>query len=288
MPRRGPDIRVVAMILSMSALPVGCKGLFGESDQPTLQAEDNRSNWFEPPRSKPDRRNDRIVVVQMQFDVLRVELPADRIHHSAKVWNHVDELRGDLAQTALLRRNGLRIGVASADAWPALRAVFEACQAKVLRATHAVQQGLPLILDLGQVQPDETVFLFTADDRMAGTTFAGGHKYLHLDYELSLDAEGITTVQVTPEIHDLGLEQRWPSRGGEVLKAPEYQGRLFHELRCTVDVAAGEFLVIGPDAPRASNLTVGRRFLVRKHQGRDYETVLCITPQPFRTQAVKR
>jgi hypothetical protein len=146
---------------------------------------------------------------------------------------------------------------------------------------------LPLILELGQVQPDETVFLFTADDRMAGTTFAGGHKYLHLDYELSLDAEGITTVQVTPEINGLGLEQRWPGSGGEVLKAPKYQGRLFHELRCTVDVAAGEFLVIGPDASRASNLTVGRRFLVRKHQGRDYETVLCITPQPFRTQAVK-
>lgn len=276
------------MTIGMTTLAVGCSGPLAGSSERDVQAPGNRLHWFEPPGSSPSRRSDQIVVVQMQFDVLRIELPADRIHHSEKTWNHVDELRSDPAQMALLRRNGLRMGAASPEAWAALRAIFEACQAQVFRATHTVRQGLPLTLELGEVEPDETVFLITADQRTVGSTFSRGQKYLHVDYELNPDAESTATLRVTPEIHNLTGERRWRRDGGRLLKVPEYEGKLFHELACTLTLGAGEFLVIGPDTTAATNLTVGRRFLTREHQGQRYETVLCITPQPFRTEAAKR
>ncbi|MCP4246089.1 MAG: hypothetical protein GY778_03480 [bacterium] len=228
------------------------------------------------------------MIVQLQFDVLRVELPADVTRHSAKVWNHVDELRADAARTALLRRNGLRVGVASTDAWPALKAIFEACDAQVLRATHTVQRGLPLTLELGQIVEDESVFLIAADDRMTGTTFTTGGKYLHLDYEYGVPGEGQTRLQITPEIRDLQPRQRWSAEGGRVRSTADYRGRLFTELSCLLDVGADELLVIGPDPAHASALTVGRRFLTRRHEGRTHETILCIAPQPFRTESGER
>lgn len=231
--------------------------------------------------------SDRIVVVQMQFDVLRVELPADDIHHSQKTWNYVDELGGDPTRTALLRRNGFRMGTACADSWPALRAMFEACQARVLRATHVVQRGLPLTLELDSVERDEPIFLLTTDNRMVGRTLNGGQKYLHVDYALEVDGERTVTVQVTPEIHLLGAVKFGTDDQGNLRQARRYEGLVFHELSHTLDLAAGEFLVIGPDAG-STGLSVGRRFLTRKHQGRTYETVLCIIPQPFRTEVVRR
>jgi len=268
-------------------LLAGCRPSLDGPADPVAEADRQRPYHLDTTGPNRGRQVDRIVVVQMQFDVLCVELPIDRTRHSAKIWNHVDELRIEPARAALLRRNGLRIGAASADSWPALRAIFESCQAKTLRATHTVRQGLPLVIEVGQVEPDETVFLHTADHRMIGRTLSEGHKYLHLDYQLSPDPSATTTLQVTPEIHALSKEKRWQNQGGALQKVPEYTGRLFHELGSTVDIAAGEFLVIGPDAAQATDLTVGRRFLTRRLQGRTYEIVLCITPQPFRTEPAR-
>jgi hypothetical protein len=225
---------------------------------------------------------DQIVVVQMQFDVLRVELPADQIHHSEKTWNYVDELGGDPTRAALLRRNGFRMGTATADSWPALRVVFEACDARVLRATHVVRRGSPLTLELDSVDDDEPVFLLTADNRLVGRTLDRGEKYLHLDYAFNLEGEGVVTIEVTPEIHTMGRTEYRQGDRGEVRRVRPYEGMVFHELSNTLNLAAGEFLVIGPDTTSSTGLTVGRRFLTRTHEGRVYETVLCITPQPFR------
>ncbi|MHC4233789.1 MAG: hypothetical protein ACYSUQ_01610, partial [Planctomycetota bacterium] len=176
MQRRGLRIVVAAMTISTAGLHGGCSGSFAGLEEPKAHADGRRSSWLDTPGSAPNRQTDQIVVVHMQFEVLRLELPADPIHHSQKIWNHADELRIDPVQTALLRGNGLRIGAASTDAWPALRAIFEACEAEALSASHTVRQGMPLTLELGEIQSDETVFLLTADHRMVGKTYAGGHR----------------------------------------------------------------------------------------------------------------
>ncbi len=229
---------------------------------------------------------DAIVVVQMQFDVLRVELPADPTHHSDKIWNHVEELCGDPARTALLRRNGLRMGVAAADAWAALRGIFDASGATAIRATHLVRLGQPLTLDLGPIENEEAVFLITDDHRLTGTTFDRGNKYLHLDYAVSTDSGGGTTIRMTPEIHRLSLSKRWRNVDGDLRQAPDYEGKVYGQLSYTVEVPSGAFLVIGPDTG-AIPLSVGRRFLTRTLQGRTHETILCITPQPFRREDLR-
>jgi len=230
---------------------------------------------------------DPIVIVQMHFDVLRVELPCDRVHHSAKAWNYVDELRCDPTRAALLRRNGLRLGVASAHNWPALRALFDACQARVLRASHAVQRGLPFAVELDAIEEDETIFLVTADNRVSGRTFDRGRKHLHLEYTVNAE-DGSTTLVILPEIHRLSRSPHWQRRNDGFERVSEYEGQVYQELACRVTVGADEFLVIGPDSSPASGLSVGQRFLTRDLEGRRHETILCVTPRPFRTELAER
>ena len=55
------------------------------------------------------------MVVELHFDVMRVDLPYDSDRHSSKLWNHVDEVCVEPGQSVLLGRNGIRIGVAPAD-----------------------------------------------------------------------------------------------------------------------------------------------------------------------------
>ena len=279
--------RIVAGVLSglLSIAAAGCQQMRPES--PGQPRSDRSAAGRELFGGDRPADGDAIVVVQMQFDVLRVELPADPTHHSDKTWNHVEELRGDPAQTALLRRNGLRMGTAAADAWPALRGIFDASGATAIRATHLVRQGQPLTLDLGPIENEEAVFLITDDHRLIGTTFDRGNKYLHLDYAVSADSPGGTTIQMTPEIHRLSLLKRWRNIGGDLRQAPDYEGKVYGQLSHTVEVPSGAFLVIGPDTG-AVPLSVGRRFLTRTRQGQKHETILCITPQPFRSEDLKR
>ncbi len=277
-------LAAAAVGLSMAMVP-GCQR--GGVPAPRLLGPEGRAVGHElfGDRSRDDR--DAIIVLQMQFDVLRVELPAAPIHHGDKTWNHVEELSADPTQVALLRRNGLRLGIATADAWPALRAIFDAAGATVARATHQVRQGVPLTLDLGPVENEAAVFLLTSDHRLVGQTFDQGSKYLHLDYAPGEEGGNSMAIRMTPEIHRTSANQRWRQVGDELRQVPDYAGAVYQQLAQTVEVAPGEFLVIGPDSS-ASPLTVGHRFLTRSLGGRLHDTILCITPQPFRTDQLRR
>ncbi len=288
---------VLLLLLAVSAsLSAGCDSpraghsWFREAEPEVpaaAAATDEQPTFGALAAPSPDSTADAIVVVQMLFDVVRVEMEIDEIHHSDKTWNHVDELRCDPARIALLRRNGLRMGVASEHDWPALRAIFEAGEAQVLGASHTVGTGHPLTLELDQIVDDEVIFLTRADDRAVGTTFDRGAKYLHLDYAVDRHT-GDTTLMVTPEIHRLSRAKYWRSQGGAVQRVPAYRGKVYHELTASMRVSPGEYLVIGPDNARAGGLCVGQKFLTRTERGRKYETVLCITPRPFGNEVTQR
>lgn len=282
---RTPTISARLLLGACTAL--GACTLDRSATQPA-PSRANQVNWNPTGPSSKRGQRDAIIVVQMEFDVLRVDLPADLAHHSEKIWNHVEELAHDPARTALLRRNGLRMGVASSDAWPAIKAIFEACQATVIRATHIAQNRAPLTLELGTLQHEETFFLLTPDDRLVGTTFDRGIKYLHLDYAMDPDRAGTVSLKVTPEIHRLSLNKHWEQQGGDYHQVDQYEGQVFHQLSQLFEVPSGSFLVIGPEVRAATSLSVGRRFLTRRVDGLKYETILCITPQPFGTKVATR
>ncbi len=261
---------------------------FGQAPTPASEPPSDQTAFDSGAAIGEAPGGDELIVIQMQFDVLRVELPAQDVQHSEKVWNYTNELCGDPVQAAMLRRNGFRVGAATADTWAALRAMFEACGATATRASHIVQHSAPLTLDLGPIEHAESFFLFTPDNQLIGQTFDRGNKYIHLDYAVPPEAGGAIMVQITPEVHRLSQQKRWRREGDEIREVHDYEGKVYHLLSHMVNIPPGQFLIIGPDTSGASALSVGHRFLRRKHMGKQFETVLCITPQPFRVELAKR
>ena len=272
-----------AVVTAGCNLPATLMEPFKGESEPTsaIDREEARAIFGSNDESSSDNRPIR---VHLQFDVARIELPAGSVRHAAKVWNHVDELQVDPALTALLDRNGFRIGVASASSWPALRALFSEEGARVVRVQRVVQSGVPLWLGLERIVEDEPIFFYGSDGRLAGETFEKGTKCLRIDYQVEYADELMVALTVTPEIQQEETSMRWrPSDRGYYLSV-ENERRVFNELRSSWKLGPSDFLVIGPsDTTRVDEL-LGSRLLTRQTSADRYDVILCVTPKPFRLE----
>ena len=221
-------------------------------------------------------------VIDLMFDVVQATLPIDGVRHSLKVWNHVDELRVDSAIAARLARNGLRMGAATRAAWPALRAVFDAADADVRRDQLFAQRGLPLTIHLGSIEEAESIFSYGRDERLVGKTFAAGDKLVNIDYAFHPELGRCIDVRVGFEVsHDRGM-LTWERQGGVLKQVPAYDRHVFADLTPVLTLNPDEFLVIGLGDQAENEYLLGPRFLTRKKSGRRFETLLCLTPRPYR------
>ena len=81
-------------------------------------------------------------MIRLAFDIMRVDMPCLDGCDSRKVWNHVGELRMDTQTLSRLARNGLRVGVAIPDSWPAIETIMEATDASISRLPEATLDRL--------------------------------------------------------------------------------------------------------------------------------------------------
>ena len=244
---------------------------------------------FAPPSGDARHSSsDRVQVVQLAFDVLRVELPIDGVRNSRKVWNHVDELRLEADLVARLARNGLRVGATSSGSWSAIRAVLEAGGARTQKNQILTQPGTPLTLEMASIKESESFFSYGRDNRLVGKTFPAGQKIIQLDYQFHAQLGGCTDVQIGFEVRSDHGEMTWERRDGVIRQAPAYDRHVFEELAALLTLKPGEFLVVGTSAQADNEYLIGSRFLIHTESGEKTETLLFVTPQPFQTQDAKR
>jgi len=232
--------------------------------------------------------SDRVQVVQLAFDVLRVELPIDGVRNSRKVWNHVDELRLEADLVARLVRNGVRVGAASSGSWSAIRAVLESGGVRTQKDQMLPQPGTPLTLELAPIRESESIFSYGRDNRLVGKTFSSGQKRIQLDYVYHPQLGGCTDLQVGFEVHNDHSEMTWERRDGVIRQAQAYDRHVFEELAAALTLKPGEFLVVGASDQADNEYLIGSRFLIHTESGEKTETLLFVTPQPFQTQNAQR
>jgi len=229
-----------------------------------------------------------LTVVRMQFDVTRIDLPVREIKHSLKIWNHVDEAKADPRLTALLARNGFRLGVADRDAQPAIRTIFEENEARIGQVRHSATDGLPLMLSLGSVQEGSTYFVHRKDGGLIGETFNAGTMFLRIDYVMTDDKPPRVVLQVTPELREDRTRTRLVDRGGEIQAIQVHDGTVFDELSTMFTLKRTQFLVIGTSERAQKGYILGSWWLTSVLNMQQYETVLCVTPLPFGVRPAAR
>ena len=219
-------------------------------------------------------------IVRLQFDVVRADMRMDEVQHSLKIWNHVDEFRVDPRLTALMARNGIRMGVGSEGSRSPMRLILSAARARLHEEQYMAINGQPLLLRLESMAAPETVFTYGAGGSLVGKTIPAGEKLLVLDYRTRPELSGAVDVRVGMEIRvDRGVLE-WRSEGGVLRQAPGYDRHRFDELGVLVTLQPGEFLVIGPSEETANVALplLGNRFFTGEGEGGRVETMRFITP----------
>lgn len=186
-----------------------------------------------------------------------------------------------------LARNGVRVGVANPEAWPAVKVILDAAKATLEPLTWEGQTGLPVVLPLGTVGEPQTIFSYGDSGRPSGKTFTTGQKIMQLDYAVHAHAGGSVELRLSFEVrHDRG-EMTWESSGGVIRQVPAYDRHPFEELTAVLTVPPGAILVVGPDERADQEYLVGARFFDRAVDGSSVETLYFITPRPVRGPAAR-
>ena len=213
-----------------------------------------------------------------------MDLPIDSVRHSRKIWNHLDELRINPTTVPLLARNAVRVGVASPAAWPAIETILHAAGGELHREQLITQQGLPATIVVSAIGEPETIFSYARAGRLTGKTFPAGNKLIQFEYAFHPELGNCTELQLSFEVqHDRG-GVTWERRGEAIRQVPAIDRFAFEELNVLVTLDPGEFLVIGPSEKADNEYLVGSRYFTGEKSGRSYETLYCITPQPFQTE----
>ena len=239
------------------------------------------TGWSLFGRSRGSLRDSGLRVVQLGFEVVRIDLPVQSVRHSRKIWNHVDELRIEPELVARLARNGMRLGAVSREGWPAIDAILDAAGAQSSTQRMPPQMQAPLIIEVAKVAPRESIFRYDEADRLVGKTFAGGRKILTVDYAYHPELGGATSLRVRLEIRrELGT-MTWEQRDGVIRQVPAVDRHEFSELTARLMLNPGESLLIGPSEKADNAYLVGSRFFSGDRDGTPSETLMRITPILF-------
>lgn len=291
MTRRGRFIELIAVSVSLSL--GACSSLLPRSDRARGTTSHEYQDQFAAdfgavsPRDNQEL-GEQLHLVELVFDVVRIDFPLGDIRHARKVWNHVDELRVGAELIPQLARNGLRVGVAGPDAWPAVRAIVEVAGAQVRREQLVAQRGLALVIQLAPVEEGESIFCYRKDNRLTGKTFLAGRKLLNVDYSFHPELGACTDLKVSFEVrHDRGV-MTWERRGGIIEQVPAIDRHVFSDVEALLTLNPDEFLVLGLSDQHENAYLIGGRFLTVERSGKRHETVMCITPRAVRTRSKVR
>lgn len=169
-------------------------------------------------------------VLDVNFQIMRVDIPQDDVRHSAKIWNHVRATELDPDRVETLARNGMAVGVGTEEDWPALRAILTAARARVRVDQMLARSGLPVSVELGRIEEAESIFSWRPGQRPAGRTFDRGSKLLHIDYAVDRALPGLVNVQLGFEIRDDRGEVTWKRVGGALQQVPVLDQFVYDQL----------------------------------------------------------
>lgn len=220
----------------------------------------------------------------MQFEVHRIELPIESERKSLALWKHLDESLGDPQLTALLARNGLRVGKGDRDAWLAMRTIIENAGGRMGTYRHVVDNGLSLLINLDRTEGGESYFLHERGGALKGGSLPEGTKRFRIDYFSQDSNEARVLLKVRPELQGAKTRSRWVEQDGNVSSVEDHSGIFFDEVSVSIGLGPDEFTVLGSSEQADSGYLIGSLWLSSTLGMQQHETILFIRPQLIRVQ----
>lgn len=238
------------------------------------------------PVAQPDNY---VVVIYVNFEILRTRVPKGTFSASGKIWNHLDEEAIPAETAALLQRNGLRAGRGGPDSWPPIKALLEQEKSvETSRTSTTVGNGLPLSVNVDQHRyRDQTLFLFRRDGTLGGATFPMSTNYLRIEHSLPAADPSEVVLEVCPEFREQQTLGALAMKDGMLEQPIQEPTRILRELAFRMPLRADQFCAVGPAAATQQGHLAGSLLLGEELDGKAYESMYFITPHVYRTDRPK-
>jgi hypothetical protein len=210
-------------------------------------------------------------LVAVQY--LRVDREVGNPVLNDQLWKSGDESFLEPKFRAALANNGLRVAKFTGNSDPALLGLVKDGNKRKEGASYQTQAGSAVKIELSEVVPKWSFFTIK-DGRAGGETLEGVQAYLSVVPHLL--GENRVTMRLTPQV-EFGEAKRnatpAPNLTGFEIKV-ERESRILDDLKWSVDLAAGDVIVVGCHPDRKG--TVGRLMFVREKDGKQIQSVLVI------------
>lgn len=258
----------------------------GETDNPPILA--SLGGGTGKPAEATSSAERAVATLHITLDVQRVRVPRGVLSESSKIWNHLDEEAIPGPKSILLQRNGLRVGRGDVDSWPPIEALLEQeSDLETFTNKLAVNNGMPLRVEIDKGPRDQTLFLFRPDGTLGGASFPQSMNYLRVEYQLSTRVPGAIDVTVMPEVC-MPRRLALPDKNAEPSEYPEpawrHPVRVLRELAFKMTVGPEQFLAIGPSAMAHQGYLAGSQLLCEDIEGIRYESIYIVTPRLYRAE----
>lgn len=186
-------------------------------------------------------------LLTLEFEVIQVQWPGPSLAWADKVWQHVRPAPLPARLALAWEANGMRLGIASPHAMPAIRALIEQSENVVTSVHHMPRlDAHPWAIQTDAVRPQRTVFFFHPDGSMEGLTLSDAQALLRIEDTWPIDTSAPVTVTITPELRQQQSHRQWRMTPEGPREVVVHEGRVFAELAATVTLQPGEYLVVAP------------------------------------------
>jgi len=279
-------IWIAFTLLCLMVVSAGCSRSKKHKQEPTTRiavGQQNTTVAVASPGSSKDP-NPAPGPTIIYLDIYQLALPFGTLSQSEQFWKGVDETSCvDVATYDLLFKNGMRVGRASIDEWPQLRAMMEQHPARTRKHSFTGTEAKSTELEFKKGIDEQTIFYFDGQNNPIGRTFENCENFMSLSFQPApRRAPGTVRVALCPVVRSLRtkIQFNWLNEEREVqFVKPE---RLY-DCNLRADIPLGSFLVVAPSREARWPTSIGKSFLITDGEAERLENVLLIVPRPHRT-----
>ncbi len=225
-------------------------------------------------------------LLAVRLAMYRVELPIGSASRSERLWRYFDEEVTDSATISILQHNGLRVGRASIQGWPAVSRVLEEMTGtSPARSLMWAVPGHEEQITLKEHLDEQHLFIFDQMGCLSGQDYPPGDNILQITCTVNgLDPSEIV-LHAVPAVLDERRVQRWELTDQGYQRTDRRQELPISAMEFTVRVPKGNYIVIGPGADVMRSTSPGHSLLISERGGLRFETLLVLVPEVFAAPA---
>ncbi len=232
-----------------------------------------------PPGSPRDAQP--TVPIVFRLVCYQITVPVGTVSRNEEFWKRIDETTMGPARYDLLRRNGMRLGVAPVAEFENIRSMLEDTP------THAKSMGtigaeasnmeLPMRSDI----PCETICYYGQGNELVGRTYDASENIFNISYRRTPRKLGDMRLTIAPMVRSLKKQLEYTAKNDAV--EIQYIAPVKFYLNIEADLPMDQFLVLGPSDTSELPTIIGHQFFVKDDPAQQMEQVLIFVAQPFRT-----